>query len=76
DSQLNNLWKSLPESVRASMKKEQNLWINEKAKRCGKISDASSTATPVETRIKIYQCQSERTFERFIYLGGDEERQY
>ena len=76
DGQLNNLWKSLPESVRASMKKEQNLWINEKAKRCGKISDASSTATPVETRIKIYQCQSERTFERFIYLGGDEERQY
>ncbi|ENO0289366.1 MULTISPECIES: lysozyme inhibitor LprI family protein [Enterobacter] len=76
DSQLNNLWKSLPESVRASMKKEQNLWINEKAKKCGKISDASSTATPVETRINIYQCQADITHERYVYLGGEEERQY
>ena len=47
DRQLNELWKYLPDSVKASMKKEQNMWINEKAKKCGKISDASSATTPL-----------------------------
>lgn len=76
DRQLNELWKYLPDSVKASMKKEQNMWINEKAKKCGKISDASSATTPLATRIGIYDCQTQMTDERFRYLGGDEEHGY
>lgn len=76
DGRLNALWKYLPDSVKASMKKEQNIWINEKAKKCGKISDASSAATPLATRISIYNCQTTMTDERFRYLGGDEEQGY
>lgn len=76
DRQLNELWKYLPDSVKASMKKEQNMWINEKAKKCGKISDASSATTPLPTRIGIYDCQTKMTDERFRYLGGDEEHGY
>lgn len=76
DRQLNNLWKYLPDSVKASMKKEQNIWINEKASKCGKISDASSSTTPLSARIATYTCQTKMTNERISYLGGDEEAQY
>lgn len=76
DRRLNELWKYLPDSVKSSMKKEQNLWINEKAKKCGKISDASSTTTPLAIRTSIYNCQAKMTEDRFHYLGGNEEADY
>ncbi|HAS1297808.1 hypothetical protein F3H77_15145 [Enterobacter hormaechei] len=46
------------------------------AKKCGKISDASSATTPLATRIGIYDCQTKMTDERFRYLGGDDEHGY
>ncbi|WP_297122838.1 lysozyme inhibitor LprI family protein [uncultured Enterobacter sp.] len=76
DRNLNMLWKSLPDSVRASMKKEQSVWIGDKARKCGKISDAASEAVSLQTRIDIYQCQTKMTEERVTYLGGDTERDY
>ncbi|MHA0937619.1 lysozyme inhibitor LprI family protein [Enterobacter kobei] len=76
DRRLNALWKYLPDSVKAAMKKEQNVWINEKAKACGKITDASSMTTPLETRTSIYTCQTKMTDDRFHYLGGDDEAGY
>ncbi|TKK16285.1 DUF1311 domain-containing protein [Enterobacter cancerogenus] len=73
DRHLNDIWKGMPESVRASMKKEQTAWITEKARKCGKLSDASSESTPLKTRISIYQCQTKMTDERVRYLGGESE---
>ncbi|MEZ6877282.1 lysozyme inhibitor LprI family protein [Enterobacter sp. KBR-315C3_2022] len=76
DSNLNMLWKSLPDSVRASMKKEQSAWIGEKTRKCGKINDAASETVPLQTRIDIYHCQTKMTEDRVTYLGGDTERDY
>lgn len=76
DRHLNDIWKGMPESVRASMKKEQTARITEKARKCGKLSDASSESTPLKTRIAIYQCQTKMTDERVRYLGGDTESEY
>lgn len=76
DSRLNQLWKYLPDSVKNSMKKEQNQWIGEKAKKCGKISDASSATTPLATRASIFNCQTQMTNERYHYLGGEDETEY
>ncbi|HCM9136907.1 TPA: lysozyme inhibitor LprI family protein [Enterobacter cloacae] len=76
DQRLNDLWKQLPASVKTSMKKEQNAWINEKAKKCGKISDASSEQTPLSVRTDIYTCQTKMTDDRYYYLGGSEEAEY
>lgn len=76
DRHLNDIWKGMPESVRASMKKEQTAWITEKARKCGKLSDASYESTPLKTRIAIYQCQTKMTDERVRYLGGDTESEY
>lgn len=71
DSYLNSIWKSLPDSARAAMKKEQITWVNEKALKCGKLSDANSTAIPAQKRVEIYQCQTKMTQERISFLGGD-----
>lgn len=76
DRHLNDIWKGMPESVRASMKKEQTAWITEKTRKCGKLSDASSESAPLKTRIAIYQCQTKMTDERVRYLGGDNESEY
>ncbi|AVR04463.1 lysozyme inhibitor LprI family protein [Pluralibacter gergoviae] len=68
---LNNLWKSMPDSVRASMKASQNAWIKEKAIKCGKISDATSEIIPVKQRVETLKCQTQMTRERISFLGGD-----
>lgn len=71
DAALNSLWKSMPDSVRASMKASQTTWIKDKAAKCGKISDATAEILPVQDRIKILTCQTEMTRERISFLGGD-----
>ncbi|CNK40963.1 lysozyme inhibitor LprI family protein [Yersinia mollaretii] len=71
DAYLNDVWKNLPDAIRSSMKKEQVTWINEKATKCGKLSDADLAATPFQDKIKIYQCQTKMTQERVAFLGGD-----
>ncbi|WP_145531779.1 lysozyme inhibitor LprI family protein [Yersinia kristensenii] len=73
DAYLNDVWKRLPDAIRSSMKKEQVAWVNEKALKCGKLSDADSAATPFQNRIKIYQCQTKMTQERIAFLGGDKD---
>ncbi len=70
DRKLNAVWKELPDSARNALKKEQLTWVNEKAKQCGKISDASSETIDLNQRIDIYQCQSKMTNERISYLSG------
>ncbi|MEN4889917.1 lysozyme inhibitor LprI family protein [Erwinia billingiae] len=73
DAYLNTVWKNLPDSARASMKKQQVAWVNEKAVKCGKLSDANSIETPAQKRIEIYKCQTEMTLNRIAFLGGDRE---
>lgn len=76
DSRLNAVWKNLPDSARTAMKKEQVAWVNEKAVKCGKLSDANSSTTPAQKRVEIYKCQTEMTQLRFYFLGGDSEVGY
>lgn len=71
DSELNAVWKELPDSARNALKKEQQVWVSDKAKKCGMLSDASSEATNVNQRIGIYQCQAKMTNERISYLSGN-----
>ncbi|WP_435953135.1 lysozyme inhibitor LprI family protein [Dryocola sp. BD626] len=73
DIYLNQVWKGLPESARNSMRREQGVWVNQKAAKCGKLSDAELSTTPAEQRVKIYQCQEKLTQERIVFLGGEEE---
>ncbi|MDF3829505.1 MULTISPECIES: lysozyme inhibitor LprI family protein [unclassified Pseudocitrobacter] len=72
DRELNIIWQSLPDSSRAALKKEQQVWVTQKAQKCGKISDAKSEAVPAAQRINIYQCQQRLTGERIAYLGGED----
>ncbi|MCE0814101.1 lysozyme inhibitor LprI family protein [Buttiauxella sp. S04-F03] len=72
DAVLNQIWKDLPESARNSMRKAQGAWANDKAAKCGKLSDAELSTTAIEQRIKIYQCQTKLTQDRITYLGGNE----
>lgn len=71
DRELNAVWKELPDSARNALKKEQVAWVNNKAQKCGKLSDASSEAINVNQRIGIYQCQTKMTDERISYLSGN-----
>ncbi len=71
DRNLNDIWKSLPDSIKTSMKKSQQAWVNEKALKCGKLSDADMEITPIQNRINIYDCQTKMTNERIAFLGGD-----
>ncbi|WP_345830744.1 lysozyme inhibitor LprI family protein [Erwinia sp. HDF1-3R] len=71
DRELNALWKELPDSARNALKNEQLTWINDKVKKCGKISDASSETMDVSQRTGIYQCQAKMTNERISYLSGN-----
>lgn len=70
DRELNAIWKELPDSARNALKKEQLTWVNEKAKQCGKLSDASSETMNASQRISIYQCQTKMTNARISYLSG------
>ncbi len=72
DRELNEVWKMLPDSARAALKKEQQTWVNQKSQKCGKLSDAQSETLPAAQRISIYQCQSRLTDKRIEYLGGDD----
>ena len=71
DRELNITWKELPDSARKSLKKEQLAWVNDKVKKCGKISDAASETVDVNKRASIYQCQMKMTKERISYLSGN-----
>lgn len=71
DRELNAVWKELPDSARSALKKEQLAWVNDKVKKCGKISDAASEAINVNQRTGIYQCQAKMTNERISYLSGN-----
>ena len=71
DRELNAVWKELPDSARNALKKEQLVWVNEKTKKCGKLSDAYSEGINVNQRIGIYQCQAKMTNERISYLSGN-----
>ncbi|HAV1831584.1 TPA: DUF1311 domain-containing protein [Enterobacter hormaechei subsp. steigerwaltii] len=71
DSNLNSVWRELPDSSKNALKKEQLAWVNGKVTQCGKLSDAESNSTDMAHRIEIYQCQTEMTNERIAFLGGD-----
>ncbi|MEJ5074339.1 lysozyme inhibitor LprI family protein [Enterobacter ludwigii] len=71
DTELNSVWKDMPDSVRASMKSSQLAWVKEKATKCGKISDAMAETNNVATRINILNCQTKMTNERIAFLGGN-----
>lgn len=73
DAWLNRVWKNLPDSIKRSMKKEQVSWVNQKAVKCGNLTDADSSVTPAPQRVAIYKCQSTMTQERISFLGGDRE---
>lgn len=70
DSELNALWKEMPDSVRASMKASQLAWVKEKTAKCGKISDALSEMRNTQDRLTIFECQTRMTNERISLLGG------
>lgn len=70
DRKLNAVWKDLPDSARNALKKEQQVWVNDKAKKCGMLSDASSESINVNQRIGIYKCQEKMTNDRISYLSG------
>ncbi|EOU1337381.1 lysozyme inhibitor LprI family protein [Cronobacter malonaticus] len=73
DTELNAVWKELPESARKAMKKEQLAWVNSKVAKCGKLSDSSSETINIQQRINIYQCQTKMTYERISYLTGNDD---
>lgn len=70
DAELNNLWKNMTDSVRASMKSSQLAWVKDKIVKCGKISDATSNTADITTRVNIFNCQTRMTNERITLLGG------
>lgn len=75
DSELNSLWRTLPDSARNSLKQEQVAWINEKTKKCGKISDATAESMDANKRTAIYQCQTKMTRERMYFLSKNKNEQ-
>ncbi|EXU74087.1 lysozyme inhibitor LprI family protein [Erwinia mallotivora] len=71
DSNLNSVWRELPDSSRNALKKEQVAWVNGKVAKCGKLSDAESNNVDIKHRIEIYQCQIRMTNDRIAFLTGD-----
>lgn len=71
DSELNSVWRELPDSSKNALKKEQLAWVNQKVVKCGKFSDAESNNIDMKHRIDIYQCQTKMTNERIDFLGGN-----
>ncbi|TKI02541.1 lysozyme inhibitor LprI family protein [Martelella alba] len=71
DSNLNSVWRELPDSSRNALKKEQVIWVSEKVAKCGKLSDAESNSVDMKHRIEIYQCQTKMTDERIDFLSGN-----
>lgn len=71
DGELNSIWKDLPDSARSTLKNGQLAWVNDKAIKCGKLSDAKSDVISIQQRISIYQCQKKMTNERISYLSGN-----
>lgn len=70
DTELNILWKNMPDSIRASMKSSQLAWVKDKAVKCGKISDATGNTADIATKVNIFNCQTKMTNERITILGG------
>lgn len=71
DFRLNEIWKDMSDSVRASMKSSQLSWVKEKTTKCGKISDATADIKDVDTRVNILNCQTKMTSDRISLLVGD-----
>jgi len=69
DAHLNMIWRDLPDAVRASIKTAEAKWVNEKAIACGNINDANLNTFPIESRIKIFECQAEMTSKRVDFLS-------
>lgn len=71
DRELNDIWKSLPVSLRTSMKASQQEWVKLKAQKCGSLSEAQSEQGDLKAKIATYSCQIGMTEERINFLGGD-----
>lgn len=78
DASLNSVWNKFSSELRELIKSSQVKWVNEKTNKCGKISDAQSDATDIDTRIFIYNCQSAMTEARlrFFYPDFFDEQDY
>ncbi|WP_058972558.1 lysozyme inhibitor LprI family protein [Type-D symbiont of Plautia stali] len=70
DGDLNALWKTLPASLRTSIKSEQQEWVKSKAKKCGTIEFAKSDVGDMKPKVETLLCQTKMTEERITYLGG------
>ncbi|MND11786.1 hypothetical protein D3C80_18970 [compost metagenome] len=70
DKVLNEIWKGIPPSFRASMKAEQLAWVEDKARKCGNVLEARADYTASFKRVAIYNCQEKVTNERIKFLGG------